>query len=392
MNELLVEARALQRAAGSRWMRRHLVGLIEALDHAGALTAVLYDPRLGPAPTASTRIPIEYWRRGTRRELRRLPDSSRPTYLVVTPLRQVGAPHNAILPWVRELARVVVLVCGGPSVDSADHAESGAEARQQAHWVALRQADVLLTTSEALRSEVIRVLGVSPDAVVDVGMGVAPSPERASSAPPIPWLVQRGWPQITRPYVLHVNESGRCAPALLEAWAGFAPDLRARNEFVIVSEDGECETEWAARAAELGAVASVRVLGRLSDDAIGLLRRGARACVAEGSTYAPPYPMLEAMADQVPTFLARPGTNSADSAVELLSSELSQLLTNASFAAAARLRAAAAGKHHAWPIVVNRLLNAVETHPARGGWSPPQGNRHAQVRIAIVGPFSSPLS
>jgi hypothetical protein len=392
VTELLVEAQALQRAAGSRWTRRQLVGLIEALDDAGGLTAVLYDPRLGPAPIASTRIPIEYWRRGTRRELRRLADSSRPTYLVMTPLGQGGAPDTAILPWVRELARVVVLVCGAPSVDFADHAEPGAEARQQAHLVALRQADVLLTTSEALRSEVIRVLGVPPDAVVNVGTGVAPSPLRANSAPPIPWLVHREWPQITRPYVLHVNESGRCAPTLLEAWAGLPPDLRARNEFVIVSEDGECETEWGARAAELGAVASVKVLGRLSDDAIGLLRRGARACIAEGSTFAPPYPMLEATADQVPTFLARCGTNSADSAVGLLSSELSQLLTNASFAAAARVRAAEEGKRHAWPIVVDRLLEAVATHPALGGGSPRHRNRHAQLRIAIVGPFSSPLS
>lgn len=156
-----------------------------------------------------------------------------------------------------------------------------------------------ITVSEFTRQEMIELLGVAPERITAIPLGVrtefAPRPAKAVRAR----LAERGWPA---EYLLFVGtmEPRKNVPGLLAAYAHLPPELRRRFPLVIAGAGGWGMHPLADEIAAAGLTGQVQILGYVADEDLGWLYAGARALVWPTFYEGFGLPPLECMATGTP--------------------------------------------------------------------------------------------
>jgi glycosyltransferase involved in cell wall biosynthesis len=170
-----------------------------------------------------------------------------------------------------------------------------------------RTADRVVTVSETLREDAIRLFDLDPDRVVTVRMGPPPWADdlRASAATAEPYRTPTG-----RPYVLCISRlyEHKNHRRLIDAFALATASGDLPHELLIVGGDAEVTSEeLAAHAAAVGLADRVNFLGRVPQDMVASLYAGA-AMVAYVSLYETfGLPVLEAFASGCPLLTSAHG-------------------------------------------------------------------------------------
>jgi glycosyltransferase involved in cell wall biosynthesis len=233
--------------------------------------------------------------------------------------------------------------------------------------LAARRSHRIIVPSEASRSDVVRLLGVSM-AKVDVvpnGLGMSPAPQRVSEAE-----IRRRHDLGPRPFVLTLSmkRPHKNLVRLLEALAVIPSERRPL--LVLAGQATPHERELREHAARLGLATDTRFLGWVAIDELESLYRGA-ACFVFPSLYEGfGLPVLEAMARGVP--VACSGRGALDEIVDgaaltfdperphAIAEAIERLLTDA----AERKRLAGAGRANAarftWAETARQTLQSYE--------------------------------
>jgi alpha-1,3-rhamnosyl/mannosyltransferase len=150
-----------------------------------------------------------------------------------------------------------------------------------------RRADVIAVPTNSVAAMIIEEFGVEAERVVVVPHGFPPPPG-------FPGRVEAGGPYLLYPAVMwpHKNHA-----LLLEALAlAEQPDLR----LVFTGAGGPCASAVTERVESLGLTDRVEVLGRVSDDRLEALYRGAAGLVFPSRFEGFGAPLVEAMARGCP--------------------------------------------------------------------------------------------
>jgi glycosyltransferase involved in cell wall biosynthesis len=170
--------------------------------------------------------------------------------------------------------------------------------RAMMRWSA-RHADRLIAISESTRSDIIRILGVSPDRVVAVPL--AADAEFRPLPPARVTTVCTDYGVVAGRYVCYVGvlEPRKNLPLLLQAYAALPRELQAMP-LVIAGKKGWMYHEILERVTALGLGDRVLFVGHVPQDRLPALYNGARAVVYPSIYEGFGLPVLEAMQCGVP--------------------------------------------------------------------------------------------
>ena len=161
-----------------------------------------------------------------------------------------------------------------------------------------QQMDLILTISEAARSDAIRTLDILPERIVTIGAAVSGAFHRIESIDPerLRELLERHG--IRRRFVLYTGAADprKNVDFLLSAYAALPPPMRSEVQLVIVSGlDQAAQRRLAERAVQLGIVQDVALIGFIPDDDLNLLYNTCDLFVLPSLYEGFGLPLLEAM-------------------------------------------------------------------------------------------------
>ena len=170
----------------------------------------------------------------------------------------------------------------------------------------LDRSAAVITDSETIRHEVIESLGIRPEQVFAVPLGIRPPPADASGFATV--LASHG----LRPdgYTLCVStfEPRKRIDRLIDAYAMLAPELRRAFPLVLVGAAGWRNTLLNDRIDQAQAAGWLRRLDFVPDETRDALYRGARLFVYPSLYEGFGLPPLEAMQHGVPTLISDAAT------------------------------------------------------------------------------------
>jgi alpha-1,3-rhamnosyl/mannosyltransferase len=154
----------------------------------------------------------------------------------------------------------------------------------------LKRADGLIAVSESTRADAVSVLGISPDKITAIPSGVADAFFDAQ-----PGTVRDRY-RLERPFVLSLGtiEPRKNIDALLDAFAGLPPELRADYELVVAGPMGWASEKTAVRLRE------VRYLGYVPESDLAPLTAAATVFAYPSLYEGFGFPVVQAMAAGVP--------------------------------------------------------------------------------------------
>lgn len=166
-------------------------------------------------------------------------------------------------------------------------------ARWKLYYRRLHRCDLVLAISEHTRSEAVRVLGLDPERVVTVPLGI--DAER--------FMPSRGrGPYANRaPYFLHIGgrNANKNQTTLLQAYARVRDQL-PEHELLLAGPWSKPELDWLAGEKERLGAATIHHVGYVAEDALASLYGNAAAFVFPSLAEGFGFPVLEAMACGAP--------------------------------------------------------------------------------------------
>lgn len=150
-----------------------------------------------------------------------------------------------------------------------------------------RHSDAVLTVSESSRRDLVKYLGISPEAITVTPLGVTPlaDPE-----------LRKGMNR-EAPYILYVGvlENAKNVDRLVEAYATLSPDLRQQFSLYLVGRKANAYPRICQLIEQHGIADRVRVFGYVSDDELNRLYAGADVFAYISDYEGFGLPILEAM-------------------------------------------------------------------------------------------------
>jgi len=316
--QVLLDVQALQnRWSAERGIGRHVHELALALgrDHPEIEPWFVLNPDLPVTPA------IEEL--GSYGRLAPYEDAQLPVdaiYHVPSPLEPV--PVERLWPaGLRESALVVTLHDLIPALFPEENMPDPAV--QRFYWARLefaRQADRVLSVSEATARDAVELLGLRPGRISVTGGGVSDDFAPPASRSTVRAELERARPAIDGEFVLYTGgmDWRKNVRGLLEAYAGLPAELRDAYKLVIVGRlglDGPYGP-YVDEAKRLGILGRVVFTGHVSDEELILLYQGASLFVFPSLYEGFGLPVVEALACGAPAIAGR---NS--SLVELIDEE-----------------------------------------------------------------------
>ncbi len=263
----------------------------------------------------------------------------------------------------------------------------------------MRRADLLFAISRSTRSDVIRLLGVDPDRVVEIGTGCsdffhAPSPTDRPAD-----VAATHVKGVDRPFVLTVTgafglDTRKNTEGVIAGFGRLPTEVRRDHQLVVACtlNEGD-EQRWQSLASEQGMSEGQLILtGFVPDVALRALYQEAALFVNASLYEGFGLPALEAARCGCPTITSntsslpeilewREATFDPTSAEEM-SSVMERALVDEGFRAGLLEAGARAGVKHTWHNVARRAIEGyARLDPPR------RRSRPAPVRVALVGPF-----
>ena len=402
-HRILLDLQATQsQSHADRGVARFVKEQIRALLRAGVGDALLLNPHL-PFPRALDQdlstSPLLRW--GTQSEVRRILDAGDLplAYYLTSPfelsLRGEGdlPPHllRGDVPVAATLYDLIPLVM--PDRYLADKI---IERRYRARAEQLHHVDLVLTISEHTRLDAIRLLGLDPEKVVNIGFGVSPffRPAGTGDAPDV--LLARHVPQVRRPFVASVlgGDARKNAERLFEAWAEVRRATGTDSQLVVTcSLDPGTRAVWERAAKNAGLECDDLVLpGWQPDEVLRALYQRCELLVFpslyEGAGLPPAEaiacgaPAITSSTSSMPEVLEWPDATFDPESVEDMARVIGQAVTDDAFRETLRRRGGERRRELTWDRVAERTIDAFATLPVAEG-----GRTHLPVRVALVGPM-----
>jgi glycosyltransferase involved in cell wall biosynthesis len=401
VTRVALDVQATQTAgSGARGIGRYVTDHVRALLAADAPVAALVHRADRPAPTAL----VDGTGRADLLVGHDLPSwrglvADGPVAWHVTSPFERDRPPDAVLPphALAGASHVVTTLYDCIPFAWPEAYQPGGSASRTLHARArlVRAADLVLAISAHTRAEGIRLLGLDPDRVVEIG-GAAGAPFRPAAAGDHPaTAVAVARPAIDRPYVLTVVswEPRKNVLALVDGYARLSPFVRAGHRLVVAGRlPAVAGPILAARAAAAGLAPGDVVTTGPVDDALLVALYQAAACtvvpsLAEGFGL----PVLEAARCGSPTVTA--ATTATPEVLDLaestfdpvdpdaIAARIEAVLTDPAVRQRNLAAGAAASARHTWEAVADRTTAAY----ARLGIGAEGPRAPTCLRVAVVG-------
>lgn len=170
----------------------------------------------------------------------------------------------------------------------------------------LDRASAIITDSKTVRREVIETLGVPPDKVFAVPLGISRMPDDETAQDTD--LANFGITADCYTLCVSTFEPRKQIDCLIDAYEALPPSLRRAYPLVLVGANGWRNDKLNAQIASAERAGWLKRLNFLSDQALSLLYRKARLFVYPSRYEGFGLPPLEAMAQGVPTIISNADT------------------------------------------------------------------------------------
>lgn len=390
-----------------RGIPRYTADYARALLQAGApiaalmLNPVLPHPKRLPAEVA--RAPEVRW--NTSEVFRSLTEREGPlVYHVMSPLESPRPVQATLPPFV--IGSGIPLVCTVydmiPEVLKVFDPGTPFARLYALRREMMRRADLLFAISRSTRDDVIRLMGVDPARVVEIGTGCSdffhlPAPTDRPAE-----LVASYVKGVDRPFVLTVTgafglDTRKNTEGVIAGFARLTPDVRLDHQLVVACTLNEGDEErWQSLAVTLGlAEGQVIFTGFVPDVALRALYQQASVFVNASLYEGFGLPALEAARCGCPTITSNTSSlpevlewaeaTFDPTSAEEMSAVIERALVDEEFRAGLREAGARASVKHTWANVARRAMEGYARLDRPG----PRRSRRtvAETRIALVGPF-----
>jgi glycosyltransferase involved in cell wall biosynthesis len=385
-----------------RYAAMHAAALVE---RPGTVSRLALSPFLGAPrslPARHRASPLLCW--NTAAELSRARREGPIAYHLMSPLH-VGPSLEASFPFAAltpDDALVVTMYDAVPLLEPREYLHTrSAAASVRSRLDVLRSADLVLTLSRNGVAELVELLDLDPSRVAWIGGGVdpyfSPTAERDASTA----LVADAVPDLRRPFVMSVTHhyERKNTGLLLRAFALLPTSLRDNLQVVLV---GDLEEPWRERLRETARLAGIRdeaivLTGRVSDESLRALYRGARLFVAPSLSEGWGLPVAEAIAcgcpaitsntSALPEVLDFPPSTFDPRDPAALAVLMERALDVPAFRAELRAAGEARAAEHTWPVVAERTAGALAQLEARERRRGPRRSRPTRttLRLAYAG-------
>jgi glycosyltransferase involved in cell wall biosynthesis len=403
-HDLLLDIQGAQSPGhGERGIARYVTGharaLLRSSDRIRGLLLSPFLPFPGNLPAELLSSPRLQWNTATEVSRHRAPIA----YHVMSPF-ELHDPTTGVVPphlMTPEIPLIVTLYDLVPHFWPQHYlADKAWEKRYTQRLELVRGADLVLTISDATREDAIRELGVEPERVVTIGVGVPRQFTPATAGSDARGSVRRRFPGVRGGYVFSVGAPDwrKNTERLISAYAGLPAAVRRDHQLVITCDvPDDVRERWVDHAHAAGLDADELVLtGRVDDATLVNLYQAATLFVFPSLYEGFGLPVAEAIACGAPAI-----TSNTSSLPEVLDhpaatfdpndvAEMAQVLERGVVDSEFRRELITSARERAplfrWDLVADRTIAAVET--VIDGRRRDPAHRRSRLRVALVTPLA----